>query len=541
MSENLQKILEIFYQICEIPHPSGQTQILREFLIDFLRACGCEVKTDSAGNIHALKGTPDVVFQAHYDMVLVGEEVAPYIQGDLLKSRNSSLGADNGIAVALLLHFAKTRKNIEILLTNDEEIGMLGAKNLTLQTRSKMMINLDSECINEICVGCAGGFDVDIDLGNLSWGMRFRTCEKFWESADFSPALSQNFSQIQKPHRHYFDCDSLCESTANQIQNAESTLDSANSQNLGGNSPIHCHSERSEESQKNNQNRDSSVASLPQNDNVKKSQNDKVGARGAESVLDSAFYEFSAHNFKGGHSGIDIDKNIKNAIVELLFALDSVREMGEFEILEISGGEARNSIPINARAVIATKAPINLTHSADSAPHIAIKKLTHYTPKQKALKSAVVADLLRLHNGIYEVQEGSVTSSLNFSQISPKTLKIMVRGNKAEFLERQILRLKYLFGEAVEISGFYNAWESAESSAESTLLSTISRIYQKHKIPFNAVQIHAGLECGILKEKCGLDEVVSIGPTILYPHSKNECLNLPSVGQIYEILADLVE
>ena len=67
---------------------------------------------------------------------------------------------------------------------------------------------------------------------NSSLGMQFRTCEKFWESADFSPALSQNFSQIQKPHRKYFDFDSQSESATNQMQSAESTPDSAISEIL---------------------------------------------------------------------------------------------------------------------------------------------------------------------------------------------------------------------------------------------------------------------------------------------------------------------
>ena len=61
---------------------------------------------------------------------------------------------------------------------------------------------------------------------NLSWGMQFRTCENFGESTDLSLVLSPKFSQIQKPHRHYFDCDSQSESTTTQTQNVESTLDS---------------------------------------------------------------------------------------------------------------------------------------------------------------------------------------------------------------------------------------------------------------------------------------------------------------------------
>ncbi|MGX3009967.1 M28 family peptidase [Helicobacter sp. 23-1044] len=624
MGKHLQKILEIFYKICEIQHPSGQTQNLAKFIIDFLTKCDCKIQTDSAGNIHALKGKPHIIFQAHYDMVLVGDKIAPFVENGFLKSRDSSLGADNGIAVALLLHFAKMRTNIEILLTNDEEIGMIGANNIALKTHSKTMINLDSECVNEICVGCAGGFDADISFGVF---MR--------KSVPFSSLRGQ---------------------------------------------PTFCHSERSEESQKNIRDFSLHTSRFAQNDNV-----------------ECAFYELTAQNFRGGHSGIDIDKNIPNAIVELLWGLESLREMGEFEIVEISGGEARNAIPINARAVISIKqnpceAPKSrplrgaknreqtsssasadflleaekrgtppksekaaafwehnlnevggsgsevqpflrketsesnlkngdfITESnlnchferseksqnnrdssltsfaqndnleADSAnraknaesnaisqnlktdsslrtsrfaqndessvdcfdlqrefrndestPQIAIKKLKSYNfdSPQNPLPSTIIPHLLRLHNGIYEMSAQGVTSSLNFSLISDECLKIMVRANSDEQLHRHKSRLKSLFGENVAFSGFYSAWER-ESNEDSPILAQLQTLYKKHKIAHKIVQIHAGLECGILKQKCALHEVISIGPTILHPHSKSEALDLDSVCQIYDILCDLI-
>lgn len=437
--------LEIFYQICQIPHPSGKTKDLQKFIVDFLRHCDCKIQTDSAGNIHALKGSPNIIFQAHYDMVLVGEKIVPFVKNGFLKSRNSSLGADNGVAVALLLDFARQCKNFEILLTNDEEIGMLGAKNLSFQTQSKTMINLDSECLNEICVGCAGGFDADISL------------KDFWND---------------------FDKDFL---------------------------------------------------------------------KGTE------IYELRAQNFSGGHSGIDIDKNIRNAIVELLWKLEFLRKKSEFSILEISGGENRNSIPINAKAVIAIPAhhcenykiilsnPQIVDKLAKSTPFIAVKKLKSYTinPTLKLLNSAIISYLLRLHNGIYETDAYCVTSSLNFSLLNYEFLKVMVRANSAEFLQRHKVRLKNIFGDNVILSGFYNAWE--DSSNKSAILAKLQKIYKKYKIKYKMVQIHAGLECGILKEKCALNEVVSIGPNILHPHSKNEVLDLASLEKIYDILKDLMQ
>ena len=75
------------------------------------------------------------------------------------------------------------------------------------------------------------------ESSNSVLGMQFRTCENFGESTDSSLVLSPKFSQIQKPPRNHFDCDSLRKSTANQTKIAESTLDSAESQNLIKNNP----------------------------------------------------------------------------------------------------------------------------------------------------------------------------------------------------------------------------------------------------------------------------------------------------------------
>ena len=88
----------------------------------------------------------------------------------------------------------------------------------------------------------------------------------------------------------------------------------------------------------------------------------------------------------------------------------------------------------------------------------------------------------------------------------------------------------------VAFGGFYSAWEREDSP----ILAQLQTLYKKHKVPHKIVQIHAGLECGILKQKCALHDVISIGPTILRPHSKNEALDLDSVGKIYDILCDLI-
>ena len=138
---------------------------MKEFLVDFAQKQGYKVKTDMYGNILATTNNPKICFQAHYDMVCIGEYQNIEIIEDngYLKAKNSTLGADNGIGIAIMMELMTKYKDLEFLFTNDEEIGLIGAINLKLHPKSKKLINLDSEDEN-IYIGCAGGFDVEIKI-----------------------------------------------------------------------------------------------------------------------------------------------------------------------------------------------------------------------------------------------------------------------------------------------------------------------------------------------------------------------------------------
>ena len=160
----MDKILSIFKSITKIPHCSGKTEKLRDWLIDFIKKSGYKVEVDKAGNIRAFNKPSKICFQAHYDMVCVGN--APdieIIQKDgFLMAKNSTLGADNGIGVAIMLYFMQKYDNLEFLFTNDEEIGLIGAFNLELNINSPYLLNLDAEEDRFILIGAAGGEDLEI-------------------------------------------------------------------------------------------------------------------------------------------------------------------------------------------------------------------------------------------------------------------------------------------------------------------------------------------------------------------------------------------
>ncbi|KAA6224701.1 MULTISPECIES: M20/M25/M40 family metallo-hydrolase [unclassified Campylobacter] len=162
----MKEVLENFEKISQIPHCSFETEKLRDFLIEFAKDKNCIVKSDKAGNIHCIKGEPKICLQSHYDMVCMGEapNIKLYEENGFLKAKNSSLGADNGIGVAIIMQVMSEFDNFECLLTNNEEVGLLGAKNLELKLHSKMLLNLDHEDEKDIIVSCAGGLDIDTSL-----------------------------------------------------------------------------------------------------------------------------------------------------------------------------------------------------------------------------------------------------------------------------------------------------------------------------------------------------------------------------------------
>jgi len=158
-------ILEYFKQITKIPRCSSNTEKMKEFLVNFAKEKGYKVKTDMYGNILATSDNPKICFQSHYDMVCIGEyqNIQIIEENGFLKAKNSTLGADNGIGIAIMMALMDEYKDLEFLFTNDEEIGLIGAMNLNLHPKAKKLINLDSEDEN-IYLGCAGGFDVEITI-----------------------------------------------------------------------------------------------------------------------------------------------------------------------------------------------------------------------------------------------------------------------------------------------------------------------------------------------------------------------------------------
>ncbi len=173
-----------FDKICSIPHPSKHEAALSSWIQNWAREQGLPVKTDAVGNIIIKKpATPGmenrkgVVLQAHIDMVpqanadtphdFTTDPIQAYVDGDWVRARGTTLGADNGIGAAACLavladHHLK-HGPLEVLLTIDEEAGMTGAFGLAPGLlEGEILLNTDSEQDGEVYMGCAGGIDANI-------------------------------------------------------------------------------------------------------------------------------------------------------------------------------------------------------------------------------------------------------------------------------------------------------------------------------------------------------------------------------------------
>lgn len=183
---NPKRVFEIFEDICSIPHGSGNTKKLAEFCGNFASDLGLDFVKDEIGNVviykkgsHGKEDDSPVILQAHLDMVCAKNADLDFdfetngilveTDGETVWANGTTLGADNGIGVAMILAILEnnglSHPPIEGVFTMDEEIGLIGASHLdSALLHGNRMINLDSEDEGIFTAGCAGGNRVQINF-----------------------------------------------------------------------------------------------------------------------------------------------------------------------------------------------------------------------------------------------------------------------------------------------------------------------------------------------------------------------------------------
>lgn len=460
----------IFYDITQIPRPSGKEEASRNYVLEFARKHGLQAEVDAVGNVLVRKpATPGmenrktVVLQGHLDMVPQAnsdskhnfdtDPIDAYIDGEWVKARGTTLGSDNGIGVAAALAVMASKDlqhgPVEALFTIDEETGMTGVFGLQPGwLKGDILMNLDSEDEGELYIGCAGGINTN---------------------ASFS------FEYVNVPANH-----------------------------------VAC--------------------------NVR------------------------VTGFKGGHSGIDIILQRGNAIKSLTRILyDGVKNF-ELKLASIEGGSLRNAIPREAFATVLVPkqhAEAFTNHvSALAQTIISELKATENDIKIELNEVSVPAKMIdqktavALINSLYACPHGvmrmsdympipETSTNLAIVKIDGNTIK--VTGLQRSFVDsaredlcNMIRSVFELAGAEVVQDGGYPGWRP---NVDSPVLQTMKDVYTNHfgKVP-EIKSIHAGLECGLLGGIYPNLDMISFGPTIRFPHSPDEKVNIATVAKFWEFL-----
>lgn len=467
------KLWYYFEEISQIPRASGNERGILDYLLRFARERGIEHREDGAGNIvmrrpvgEKYTGLPAVVIQSHVDMVC--EKNASSIHnfnsdpiilkrdGDWIRADGTSLGADNGIGVAAMLAMLADSDlepwPMEFLFTVEEEIGLNGAMELdTHMINGKMLLNLDTEEVGALYIGCAGGRDSDL----------------------FFPM---------------------------------------NVETVKG---------------------------------------------------DLSFLHMGVTGLRGGHSGAEIHLGGANAIKLLARVLNFVKRSVPIRIASIRGGDKDNAIPREATAVIAVKEEererverlfadftadlIDVIRDVEPELHFHLEVQRESEALFDPLSSTGLVDtLMVIPHGVLamsRVMEDLVETSSNLSSIQTGPKEVRIHASHRSSVENALSWVAELHGSIAGLSGArieqdqgYPGWNPDPSSK---LLAYAREGVQRVLGQQSAVRaIHAGLECGVIKDRFQGMDAISLGPTIRGAHSPDERVHIDSVSSFWKILIE---
>ncbi|HCS11619.1 MAG TPA: aminoacyl-histidine dipeptidase [Clostridiales bacterium] len=464
-----EKVFYYFEEISQIPRGSGNEKQISDYLYDLAISKGWEAIQDEHLNIiikkPASKGyenAPAVMLQGHMDMVCEKNEGVEHdFEKDPIKLRikdgyiyatDTTLGADNGIAVAYVLSVLDSVQEhpaLEVLITTDEEKGMTGAHNLDGSLfKSKYLLNLDSEEEGVFTSGCAGGSQIDFKI------------------------------------------------------------------------PV-------------------------------KFQNTKGKA-----------FKISVKGLSGGHSGVDIHKEKGNAnkiLGRILYDL-----IDDVELSSIGGGSKTNAMPREANAVVTTDNLDKVSKKLNKWNEILKNEYTFTEPNVMVTLTDLNKEVFPLEKEIYKKTAALINlipvgvlsrstaidlviSSNNLGVITMDEKCITLFNHPRSSVETLLTegfipameQLASILDVECEQGSHYSGWEYAkESEIRDICIETYRDMFKKEPV---VGAIHAGLECGLLMDKIpGLD-AISMGPDGYDAHSPNEHVSIGSVGNIYNLLCEILK
>jgi dipeptidase D len=470
-------VWKYFAEIAKIPRGSKHEEAITKYVYETAKKLGLEAQTDKFGNVVVRKPAtpghehaPRIALQGHLDMVceknndkvhdFSKDPIELVRKGDVIMANGTTLGADNGIAVATNLAIMEDRSiehgPLEFLFTVDEETGLTGASNLGSDfITSKILLNLDSEEEGHLYVGCSGGRNT-----MASWKLAF-------------DAVS-------------------------------------------------------------------------------------AGMIGAEIVVSG---------LKGGHSGLEIDKNRGNSIKIITRVLQPLSLLG-VRLASIVGGNKHNAIPREASAVVFVpkKAWDDAVTTVAACQEIIKAELGKVDPDltitlaekkglkkgkviKKALQKKILQTIAALPHGVIKMSSdipGLVETSTNVATIATTKKSIDMATSQRSSVASEnadiCTTVRTIFELGGAEAGHTDGYPGWKPNLDSPILAVAKQTYHAlyGKMP-EVKAIHAGLECGIIGERFPGMDMLSFGPTLEGVHSPDEKIYIDTVDKYWLFLLGILK
>lgn len=471
------RVIQIFKEISQVPRRSKNEEKISNWLVERAKKDGFDVERDSANNVfirvpatQGYENAPIIAMQGHMDMVcektpdsshdFEKDPIEVLIEGDWMHANNTTLGADDGLGVALALAMAEDpsveHPQLEIIVTTDEETGMTGAVALEPdRIHARILLNLDSEDEGIFTVGCAGGRE-----------------------------------------------------TVSEIPLQKAPL-------IAGSRKIDIH----------------------------------------------------LSGLLGGHSGCEIHlgrasaiKLINRIIARILISCPDAR------LVDIKGGSAHNAIPRDAFVSLAVPARdsakaeaiakemgtlfANEYHSTDPGITVSVHVADIAGEAFDNASLRRVCDLIFCYpHGVSAMNhdvEGLVETSDNFASLAIADSKLHLLSSqrssvasKLDAITQKVEACVRLAGGTSKSNDGYPSWQP---DMNSDLLKRCVTLYEKRFGNKPIVNIiHAGLECGLIGAKIQGMQMVSLGPTVVSPHSPQERAQISAIPKCADFLVDLLK
>ena len=489
---NPEKVFYYFEEISKIPHGSGNVEKISDYLVDFARKKNLSVIQDALKNVIIVKeatpgyeNEPTVILQGHMDMVAVKkpdydidmrtEGLRIGVRGDDIYAEGTSLGGDDGIAVAYALALLDSEElqhpRLEIVITVDEEVGMDGARGIDLSTlRGSRLLNLDSEEEGIFLTSCAGGAGVSCKLSMGRQTAQGVVCELFIGGL----LGGHSGEEIYKERGN------------------SNILFGRALRMLSGSYPVQLISVEGGLADN----------AIPRETSVKLLLPD--GSLGCVELLKQMERDMAAE------LGVkDPDFRMEWKIGD---AVESIRALSVEDTRRVAA--MLHALPNGVQTMSA-----DMPGLVETSLNMGILRMVDGDNAEAAWAADHAANAETAGNAVTLTAEFSVRSSVESAKVN---------------LIEKLKAITELASGEVEVKGMYPGWKYR---ADSPLRDKMIRVYKNmYGAEPEVKAIHAGLECGLLAGKIKDLDCVSIGPDMKNIHTTEETLSISSTKRVWEYL-----